>query len=468
MRFKRLTSALAIGWLGAVGHASAEPTHEILLTNGNTVRVEILSESDASIKTKVYYGSMAAPRSFERSEILAITPLGAAPEAAAETRPVEAAPRSEAMPENALPVFVIELAGQFGRDISYTPVKNAMEAARNAGAKIVVVKFNNNWRAINEDFTDEKYDDEGNFDEVFTAEQIEPVFTSELLADWDEQPRVVFWVERAMSGMAFLPLLKNDVYFTSNGRLGGVGNLDDLFGGTGDEVVRDKQESLRLARVEGFGITGGHDPAIVRGMTRKSVELWYKIEFGRPVFYEGPSPEGSGWIRLTDNGEGENADTDRQIVRDEGNDTLTMDAETAFKIGFSRGTVDSIDDLLFELGVEDRAVIIGDNDDSGFADAAERAMDQWSEGLTRAIRELRRLEDDLANVRAPEIRGDNGGQRAQNAVRAQQIRLIERAIRLLRQYAEVLDPNEQARANLELRKQQIENEIRRERLRGGG
>ncbi|MEM8758400.1 MAG: hypothetical protein AAGF47_11540 [Planctomycetota bacterium] len=473
--FRGLVLAAVAGAAALADQAAAQPTHELLLTNGNTVKVELVREDSRELEVKVYFGAMAAPRTFQRSEIISITMLdasgGVPADAAAATRPVEVASTADALPEGSVPVFVFELAGQFGRDISYTPVKNAMDAAREAGAEVVVVKFNNNWRSINEEFTDERYDDEGNFDEVFTAEQIEPVFTSELIADWREQPKVVFWVERAMSGMAFLPLLKNDVFFTSDGRMGGVGNLDDLFGGTGDEVVRDKQESLRLARVEGMTISGGHDPAIVRAMTRESVELWYKLEFGRPVFFEtitGEVPEGPGWVQLTDDGQDENQDTDRQIVRGLANDTLTMNAETAFKIGFSKGTVDSLDDLFFELGIDDRAVVLADEDESGVSDPAERAMDRWSQGLTRAIRTLRRLEQDIANIRPPQIRNDPGGVRARNAVRSQEIQLLDRAIRLYTQYAEVLDPNEQARANLALRKQQIENTIRRERIGGGG
>src|SRR5690606_8060666 len=95
-----------------------------------------------------------------------------------------------------------------------------------------------------EGFVEEKADDQGEFEEYSIAEAIHPAFTSEMRAKWEKQPQVVFWVERAMSGMAFLPLVKNDIYFTSDGRMGGVGGLDELFGSMGDEVVRDKQKSL--------------------------------------------------------------------------------------------------------------------------------------------------------------------------------------------------------------------------------
>lgn len=447
----------------------AEPTHEILLTNGTTVKVEILSETETEVSAKLYVGSMSAPRTFQRSEIIQISELTADGTPADETiRPAAAsasAASSDTIPEGHLGVFVIELNGDFGWDISKTPVQEAMQQARSAKADVVIVKLNNNWRSINEDFKDERFDDEGNFDDVFTAEQIIPSFTTLPRADWDREPRIVFWVDRAMSGAAFLPLLKSDIYFTSNGRMGGVGNLDELFGSTGDEVVRDKQKSLRQGQVEGYAIEGGHDPVIVRAMTKRSVVLWYRLRSGKTEFHEGEqAPDDGGWIQLTDNGEEANRDTDEQIVRLEGNDTLNLDAETAFKIGLSKGTADTVDDLLFQLGIDDRAVVLGDSDSDGLSDAGERVSDTWSEGITSALRTLRMLQFDLDNVPTPELRNDPTGVKARNAVRGQQIRIIDRAIQLLNKYGEVLDPNEQNRVGLELRRQQIENEKRRDRI----
>lgn len=466
---RTMRGVLGLGSALSAAVALAEPTHEILLTNGTTVKVEILSESESEVSAKIYVGSMSAPRTFQRSEIIQISELTADGTPADEAiRPVEAkaaAASADTIPDGHMGVFVIELNGDFGRDISKTPVQEAMEQAKAARADVVIVKLNNNWRSINEDFKDERFDDEGNFDEVFTAEQIVPSFTTLPRADWDREPRIVFWVDRAMSGAAFLPLLKSDVYFTSGGRMGGVGNLDELFGSTGDEVVRDKQKSLRQGQVEGYAIEGGHDPAIVRAMTKRSVVLWYRLRAGKTEFHEGEqAPSDGGWIQLTDNGEDENRDTDEQIVRLQGNDTLNLDAETAFKIGFSKGTADTVDDLLFQLGIDDRAVVLGDGDSDGLADAGERVSDTWSDGITSALRTLRMLQFDLDNVPTPQIRNDPTGVKARNAVRGQQIRIIDRAIQLLDKYGEVLDPDEQNRVGLELRRQQIENEKRRDRI----
>jgi len=446
---------------------TGEPTHELLLSTGQTVKVEILKESDKEIEVNVYLGGMSAPRTYQRSEIVSITELGHSPKAETEAKakePALAAKTDEAIPANALRVYVMELGGTFGKDVSYTPVRDTIERAREMNADVIVVKCNANWKQL-EGFTDELADDQGDFEEYRIAEAIHPVFTSEMRAKWEKQPKVVFWVERAMSGMAFLPLVKNDIYFTSDGRMGGVGTLDELFGGTGDEVVRDKQKSLRRAYVQGMAIEGGHDPKIVDAMISKKYVLSYRIENGKPVYLEGEEP---GWILLTDDGKDERADTDRDIVRGLGNDALTLDADLAYKLQVSKGTADTLDDLFFQMGIEDRAYVLDDENDDGETDIARRELDNWSTGIDRAIQKIRRLRYDLDNVQVRQQRNDPDGSKARNAARGQRTKLINEAIALLNKYGEVLDPGEQFRVRLELMRQQIENEKRLERINDRG
>ncbi|MEO1716020.1 MAG: hypothetical protein AAFR76_02815 [Planctomycetota bacterium] len=456
-----LAAAVAFG-------AAAEPTHELLLTNGDTLSVQILEETETQIKVNVFYGTLSAPRTFQRSEIITTTAL-AADGTAKDDAPAVADTRSTdtERPADAVPVYAFELDGELGWDISVTPLRQKMEKAREAGAEYVIVKLDNVRAGLPEWVDEAIVDDAGAFDTLFQAEALVAPLTTEVRADWDNQPTIVFWVDRAMEGMAFIPLLKPDVYFTSDGRMGGVGDLEGMFGSMGDEVVRDKQESLRQEQVKGYAIEGGHNTMIVDAMIRQGDALWYRIENGEVRFEmrrDNEAPLGGGWERLTDTGEGEFADTDSDVVRLRGNDTLTLDADTAFKIGFSKGTADSLDDLLFELGIEDRAYIIDDNDGDGLADSADRIGQTWGRGLTSALRTLRNMERDIANIRIPE----NAGDRAQQIRESQTLRILRRAIQLLNRYEEVFDPNEQWRVNLELRIQQIENEIRRRRIGGGG
>jgi len=449
------------------------PTHEILLTNGSTVKVSIVKESPKQVEVLVYVGSLSAPRTYQRSEIISITELAHSPADEPEASASDddrAASMSQAtstdadIPADAVKVFVIELTGRFGFDVSVTPVRKAMDRARELGADVVIVKCNNDWKQL-DGFTDEKTDDQGKFEEYRFAESIAPVFTTDTITMWDKEPQVVFWVERAMSGMAFLPMIKPDIYFTSDGRMGGVGDLDSLFDGVGDEVVRDKQKSLRLGHVEGMAIEGGHDPRLIDAMSRKSYVLSYRIVGGKPEYLVGEAP---GWELMTDDGKDENADTDRDLVRGLGNDALTFTAELAKKLDVSKGTADTLDDLLFEMGFEDRAYILDDSNEDGFSDSGERELEDWSQGIARALQKLRRLQFDIANVEVRPVRNDPTGNKARNAARGKRLRLINEAIGLLNRYGEVLDPGEQSRVGLELQKQQIENEKRLERTRSGG
>ena len=112
-----------------------------------------------------------------------------------------------------------------GWDISPTPLRKRMAEAREAGAEYVIIKFDNERRGVPEWVSESVIADEADFDTLFFAESLVPALTSEVRADWREQPKIVFWIERAMEGMAFIPLHNLDIYFTSDGRMGGVGML---------------------------------------------------------------------------------------------------------------------------------------------------------------------------------------------------------------------------------------------------
>ncbi|MFX8523840.1 hypothetical protein ABTM10_20375, partial [Acinetobacter baumannii] len=68
--------------------------------------------------------------------------------------------------------------------------------------------------------------------------------------------RVVFWIKRAMVGAAFLPFVSKEIYFLPEGRMGGIGTLQDF--DLGDKRVNEKQISLRLGHAEGIAIQGGY------------------------------------------------------------------------------------------------------------------------------------------------------------------------------------------------------------------
>jgi hypothetical protein len=283
-------------------------------------------------------------------------------------------------------VYVVELGGVFGEDISQSPIRSAMKDAKKLGADYIIFVLDNDWSYKRSDAKhmegDEKKDDAGQFDELFRAEAIEGTFTEDIRNEWTAQPEIVFWVKKAMGGACFLPFNCKTIYFSSEAKMGGIGKLEKIFGTTGDRVVREKQFALRLGHAEGRAIQGGYDPRIVRAMARTEYVLSYKMEGGKAVLLE-RMPEAPGEILLTDDGKDEREDTEEQLARGEGNDCLTLTPKVAYDLGVSKGTVDTMDDLLFQLGLARNHVMLKTQ--------APQILKTWRDGLELARRQLPKL-----------------------------------------------------------------------------
>jgi hypothetical protein len=229
-----------------------------------------------------------------------------------------------------------------------------------------------------------------------------------------------------MAGAAFLPFSCRDIYFFSDGKMGGIGHLDKIFDGVGDEVARQKQYSLRLTRAEGLAIAGGYDPRIVRAMAWTEYVLSVRFEGGRPVFIEG-QPERDGDILLANNGRDDaQKDTIEALARGEGKNVLTLKADIALKLGVSKGTADSVSDLMYLLGISRNHEILKTQSD--------QIMKAWRDGIDNAKRSLRRLARDFEQVQV------GGDYRERTAARGRQIRIIEEMQNIIKRYEEAFDP----------------------------
>lgn len=405
----------------------------ILRATNKVLEGEIVSETTTTIRFRSSINGIPFETDYQKSEILHIqrgigapdatptTPAGT-PAAPETTRTVGAVPPSPGSPRTNL--YWIDLQGKFGEDISQTPIARAIEDARRNNADVIVLH-------LNADFEQNPLEplpnDAANFDEIFRAESIVPIFTEQMQRTWDKPPRVVFWVRQAMAGAALLPLVCPELYFHSEGRLGGLGNLTFMFEGVGDDVVREKQRSLRLAHAEGWAIAGGYDPRLVRAMARYEYVLSVRFVNGRPELFEG-YPSNPGEELLTDDGKDANVDSLRERVTGTGNDVLTLTARTAKVLGVSRDTVNTRDDLMVAMGI-----------DRTYYDIPGRSrqiMREWTDGLERTKRQLRKLVEDYGDVRVDE---PNNYQNRTKA-RGQRKRILEEMRRLLRQWGEGLSP----------------------------
>jgi len=431
------TRVLASGE-GVAGLVERGAGDVITFRNGNTVEGEIIEETARTVKIRVTIHGISTVTTYEKSDILVIKRDAGGEEEPERTEEVngsemagradgenESSAGADAAREGAARVYVVELDGWFGRDISQTPIRKAVEDAYSNDADHLVFVLDNIWKR-NE--IEERLDQEfANFDMFFRAQALYPIFTRDIPMMWDDPPKVVFWVKQAMGGAAFLPLISKNIYFAPDARMGGIGNLSRILEGV-DEVVRQKQISLRINEAIGAASIGGYPAELVRAMAEVERVYSYRIENGEPVIVEGYPNPARGEVLLTDDGEDENTDTIQAVVRGQGNDVLTLSAELARKLGVSDGTVSTIDDLLFALGVARNHVRVDDR--------ADRIMDGWERSLTAAERQLRELAETYQET---QVQGDYS---ERTRARGVQRRTLEKMMSILRRYEEAINPRQ--------------------------
>lgn len=411
----------------ASGQAAKAPERAKLIFKDGTVREgEILSETDSTLRFKGSINGLAFEVEYKKADILKIERLASIPTPA----PVAPTPASagKADPEQAQPaqsagdktkVYWVELKGEFGVDIAETPLRQAVRDAQNNKADVLLVSLENDW---SEGIQDLPSDPEiGEFDELFRAEKFAPILSTELMETFDSPPKVVFWVKQAMGGAAFLPMVARTIYFAPEGRMGGIGNLSTMFGSIGDEMVRQKQYSLRMAHAEGMAILGGHDYRIMRAMARIEYVLSMRFEGGRAVLLE-RMPQGPDEVLLTWDGKEPNRDTIRDRATGEGKDVLTLNAKLAQDLGISQGTAESIDDLMYKMDLSRSGEVVRGN--------SQAIFQQWRRGLDSAKRTIR---ENLRKFAETQVQGDFT---ERTKARGTQQRLLQEILDLLNRYDE--------------------------------
>ncbi len=408
----------------------------IVFTNGKKITGKILEETATAVTIKFMSGNIPATVTYQKSELVSVTRgTGKAPEAA---KPAAGeAPKSEikASATTADPndpgkkkVYVIELTGWFGEDISETPMRNAVKDAKKNNADYLIFVLDNDWSLRRFGRLDDIKDDQGQFDQLFRAEKMAPILNEEIPREWAVQPTVVFWVKKAMGGAAFLPLNCKNIYFHSEGKMGGIGGLNRIFGNMGDEVVRQKQFSLRIGHAEGMAIQGGYEYRLIKAMCLDPYVLSYRLEGGKPVYLE-RMPESADEFLLTDDADEQagHADTIDILARGEGNDCLTLNAKLAQELQVSKGTVDTMDDLIFKLGIARNSEIVAGN--------SKRITKGWIDGLEDAKRKLRKLWQEFQDVQV----ADPGEYPQRTQARNRRKNICEEMQGILKKYEEAIN-----------------------------
>lgn len=415
--------------------ADDKSTKDILvLRSGQKVEGKIQKETETSVDFLVVMASgLSAARTYEKSEILDIQ--RDIPADAVEAKPVETSSGKVSkdvtvVGEGKTKAYLVELTGEFSRDVSLTPMKELARDFKKIQPDCLIIKLNCDFvNRYGEKEPEWKFTS-GSYDQLELVRNIEVILTDQILHDpeWKVKPRLVFWVKKALGGAGFLPFVGKEVYYTSDAKHGNIGILDLLFVGVGDEVVQEKQRSLREGRAEGLAIKGGHPVEILRAMSRIDYVLSVSFPDGKPAFHE----DTSGEILLTDDGSlnGGRRDTVTDVLRGRGNDILTLDADMAKKLGMSNGTVDTDTELMDALGYARNYTLM--------PGSSKTILAGWSKGVRDAEIKIRELFRDLDKV---EVQAPGGWQERQNA-RSTQINILNDVLALLKRYGEAISPYE--------------------------
>ncbi len=345
----------------------------------------------------------------------------------------------EPQPEGAAParIMVITLKGEIGRDVSKTPIQRIMADAKRQKPDYLVFKVDCAYAFHGKTLADWQADPRmtsSAFQQLETIRELDQYFTDQIRDDkeWTAnieggKPKLVMWVNRALGGAAFLPWVAPDIFFTSDGKMGGLAYLEFIFGNMGDADPRAKQFSLRVARAKGLAEKGGHDARLVMAMCETYYVLSVSYVGGKPVFFENDSGEEI----IKDDGDpkkGRNDDV-RDVMRGGGNDFLNFDPAKAYKLGVSRGTVDTVAEMANELGVARNYIEV--------KGSSEKILKAWSEEVTAAELEFRRLFREFNKI---PIEGNNSA--ARNQGRSKRLGVLNKVKDLLKKYGEAVNPNE--------------------------
>jgi hypothetical protein len=449
---------------------SAETVDKLILRSGRIVEGEILEETETSVRIMVVMAGMSAPATYPHSQILEIKhDVISTPKARKSSKKDDddddEFKNSRSDEEADAILYVIEMNETFGVHTSQTPLEDAFEAADkyfgdlDRGGRVPSELRDKNIIVIR---LDTQTDPRRGFDGIWRAEDLAPVVEEQIVG---KGRRVVIWIENALGGASFMPWVSPEIYFTNDGIMGGIGSLDTF--DMGDEMVNEKQISLRLGHAEGFAIKGGYaeiGPPIIRAMARQQNWLCVRWEGGKPIFRAAEPPEGEEhlWQVLTDSGEGEYEDPEETAYK--GNDILRINSDLALKLGLADGIADDIDDLAFELGVDASYAEVEDN-------RANKIMVKWEEDIERAIDNVSRNPNSPGELWIEYGSINVGGTlRERTKLRGQQINILKRIRSIVNRYAEVFDADGTWRANLdvEIASRKAEQNADKNNGRGGG
>ena len=271
----------------------------------------------------------------------------------ASTDPKATAPAAPA--EKLKSVYVVPFKGQFGTDIHpacYEDILKDLEAKR---PDIIIFELES------ADIDRVEYMGEDPRDAGVFSAASDDTMMRKLLRDFKDKhgyAQQYMWVRDSVGYGSLLAFSWPNMYMAPSARLFGLSRVASFWTRVEDPEVRAKFREAAVAIINGFLSSGGYDLKIGEAMLRPEMLL--------SASYKGRKIE---WRE----------DTKGHWVVDGRDDaTAGFSAESAEELGLSKGSADSLDELLFVLGIRefDRVPDDGETLHKKYVDEWRKAYDQ--------------------------------------------------------------------------------------------
>lgn len=283
------------------------------------------------------------------------------------------APAATAPAEKLKSVYVVPFKGQFGTDIHPACYDEILKDLKDKRPDVIVFELD----SADVDRVEYMGEDPRNAGLFSVAS--DDTMMRKLLRDFKDgnpQAKQIMWVRDSVGFGSLLAFSWPDMYMAPKARLFGLNRAQTFWTRVEDPEVRAKFREAAVAIINGFLSSGGYDLKIGEAMLRPEMLL--------SASYSGRKIE---WRE----------DTKGQWVvdgRDDG--TAGFTAESAEELGLAKGSADSLDELMFILGVRefDRVPDDGSVLHKKYVDEWRKAYDQCA----KLIEEANVAQEDAQNA----------------------------------------------------------------------
>ena len=289
----------------------------IVLKDGTKIEGAITDEKPDFVWITVKIGEMKKPRLVNRSEIKEIvrdkpaaTETGSKDTAAAPAPGKDGEKAQPRIPAGATKVAVITQEEMVGPFMNADAFKYAVSLIpKDQKPDVIVMKINSGGGALIE----------------------VPKLMDLIQKDLKPEYRVVAWIESAISAAAMTAMNCEEIYFMKRGNLGGAVAFS-MTGPGKAQAMKDEGLEMVLKLGEQIAKNGRYDPQVIRAM-QEFVSLSANIDADGRVTWQS-----------YENG---------QFLVNRKDRILTLNAENALKFKISKGTADTLPELMTLMGVQE-------------------------------------------------------------------------------------------------------------------